>query len=162
MGDRAVLTTCPRDCYDACGVEVAVREDGTIRHVRGDPGHAVSRGRLCAKCTAAYNGVFLDPRARLTTPLIAGRAASWDEALALIATRLKAIVGDPQAGPATILNAHYTGTDAVLGYGFGQRFMRTLGAREVDPDTICNKAGHVALEYLYGTSEDGFDHRSAE
>ena len=39
--------------------------------------------------------------------------------------------------------------------------MRTLGAREVDPDTICNKAGHVALGYLYGTSEDGFDPRSA-
>jgi len=162
MGDRTVLTTCPRDCYDACGIEVAVREDGTIRHVRGDPNHRVSRGRLCAKCTAAYNGVFLDPQARLTTPLIAGRAASWDEALAHVADRLTAIVADPAAGPASILNAHYTGTDAVLGYGFGMRFMRTLGAREVDPDTICNKAGHVALEYLYGTSEDGFDPRTAD
>ena len=40
--------------------------------------------------------------------------------------------------------------------------MRTLGAREVDPDTICNKAGHVALDYLYGTSEDGFDPRTAD
>ncbi|HEY2318371.1 MAG TPA: molybdopterin-dependent oxidoreductase [Solirubrobacteraceae bacterium] len=162
MGDRAVLTTCPRDCYDACGIQVAVREDGTIRHVRGDPHHPVSRGRLCAKCTAAYNGVFLDPRARLTTPLIHGRPASWDQALAHVADRLTAIVADPPAGSASILNAHYTGTDAVLGYGYGQRFMRTLGAREVDPDTICNKAGHVALGYLYGTSEDGFDPRTAE
>ena len=161
MGDRTVLTTCPRDCYDACGIEVALRADGAIRHVRGDPNHPVSRGRLCAKCTAAYNGVFLDPRARLTTPLIAGRAATWDEALGHIARRLTAILDDPAAGSRTILNAHYTGTDAALGYGFGQRFMRTLGAREVDPDTICNKAGHVALEYLYGTSEDGFDPRTA-
>ncbi len=161
MGDRTLLTTCPRDCYDACGIEVAIREDGTIRHVRGDRNHPVSRGRLCAKCTAAYNGVFLDPRARLTTPLIGGRAATWDEALREVADRLTDITADPDAGPGTILNAHYTGTDAVLGYGFGQRFMRTLGAREVDPDTICNKAGHVALEYLYGTSEDGFDPRTA-
>ena len=32
--DESVLTTCPRDCYDACGVEV-VKRDGVIRHVRG-------------------------------------------------------------------------------------------------------------------------------
>ncbi|MGZ4313833.1 MAG: molybdopterin-containing oxidoreductase family protein [Solirubrobacteraceae bacterium] len=168
--DRTVLTTCPRDCYDACGIEVALRADGTIRHVRGDRNHPVSRGRLCPKCTAAYNGVFLDPGARLTRPLLrdgakpgpSWRAVSWDEALAHVATGLRGIAADPGAGAGTILNAHYTGTDAVLGYGFGQRFMRTLGAREVDPDTICNKAGHVALEYLYGTSEDGFDPRTSQ
>ena len=41
------------------------------------------------------------------------------------------------------------------------RFFNRLGATEVDPDTICNKAGHVALEYVYGTSMDGFDPRTA-
>lgn len=166
--DATILTTCPRDCYDACGIEVAVR-DGAIRHVRGDRAHPVSRGRLCAKCTSAYNGVFLDPAARLTAPLLRDgpkgsgrwRAGSWDEALDVVASRLHGIAGDPAAGASTILNAHYTGTFALLGYGFPLRFMRTLGAREVDPDTICNKAGHVALEYLYGTSEDGFDPRTA-
>src|SRR4029077_13513708 len=60
-----------------------------------------------------------------------------------------------------ILNAHYTGTFALLGYFFGMRFFNRLGATEVDPDTICNKAGHVALEYVYGTSLDGFDPRTA-
>ena len=96
-GDRAVtdeimLTTCPRDCYDACGIEVSLR-DGAIRRVRGDRDHPVSRGRLCRKCATAYNGVLLDPRARLLTPLRrdgpkgSGRftAVSWDEALAEIA-----------------------------------------------------------------------------
>ncbi|HWX09102.1 MAG TPA: molybdopterin-dependent oxidoreductase, partial [Gaiellaceae bacterium] len=34
-------------------------------------------------------------------------------------------------------------------------------ATEIDPDTICNKAGHVALEYVYGTSLVGFDPRTA-
>lgn len=88
--ETTVLTTCPRDCYDACGIEVAVRD-----------------------------------------------------------------------GADTILTAHYTGTFALLGYHFPMRFLRRLGAREVDPDTICNKAGHVALEYLYGSSIDGFDPRAA-
>jgi anaerobic selenocysteine-containing dehydrogenase len=164
--DERILTTCPRDCYDACGIEVS-RRDGVIRRVRGDPGHPVSRGRLCRKCATAYNGVLLDPRARLLTPLRrdgpkgSGRflAVSWDEALAEIGRRLTGIAAGP--GAHTILGAHYTGTFALLGYNFPNRFLRRLGAREVDPDTICNKAGHVALEYLYGTSLDGFDPRSA-
>jgi len=49
----------------------------------------------------------------------------------------------------------------MIGYHFPLRFFNYLGATEVDPDTICNKAGHVALEYLYGTSLDGFDPRSS-
>ena len=163
--DRTVRTTCPRDCYDACGIEVAVR-DGAVRHVRGDRSHPVSRGKLCGKCAAGYNGVFLDPNARLTEPLLrdgpkgggAWRVASWDEAIAVVASRLGEIAAED---PGAILNTHYTGTFALLGYAFGMRFMRALGAREVDPDTICNKAGHVALGYLYGTSEDGFDPRGA-
>ena len=129
----------------------------------------MSRGRLCRKCTTAYNGVLLDPAARLRTPLLrdgpkgggALRPASWEQALSVVAERLTAISRDPAAGSGTILNTHYTGTFALLGYAFRLRFMRTLGAREVDPDTICNKAGHVALDYLYGTSEDGFDPRTA-
>ena len=42
------------------------------------------------------------------------------------------------------------------------RFFNRLGATEVAPDTICNMAGHVALRYLYGTSVDGFDPRTAK
>lgn len=153
--DETILTTCPRDCYDACGIEVALR-DGKIRHVRGDRNHPVSRGRLCSKCAVAYNGIMLDPEARLQTPLARDgrkgdgrfRPVSWEDALTQIAPRLSAIADGP--GPETILNAHYTGTFALLGYHFPMRFMRRLGAREVDPDTICNKAGHVALDYLYG------------
>jgi len=160
--DRVVLTTCPRDCYDACGVAVVVR-DGAVRHVRGDRDHPVSRGRLCRKCSIAYNGVLLDRRLRLTQPLRrTGRKpegrfepVSWAEALPEIAARLREIEGR------LVLNAHYTGTFSLLGYFFPLRFFNRLGATEVDPDTICNKAGHVALEYVYGTSLEGFDPRTA-
>ena len=41
------------------------------------------------------------------------------------------------------------------------RFFNRLGATEVDPDSVCNKAGHVALDYVYGTSMVGFDPRTA-
>ena len=161
-----VRTTCPRDCYDACGV-VVLKRNGAIAHVRGDPDHFVARGKLCRKCSIAYNGALLDPMLRLTRPLRRsgpkgeGRfePVSWDEALAAIAGRLEQIVAGP--GPSTILNAHYTGTFSLLAYFFPLRFFHRLGATEVDPDTICNKAGHVALEYVYGTSLVGFDPRTA-
>ena len=160
--DEVVLTTCPRDCYDACGI-VVVKRDGAIRHVRGDPEHSVSRGKLCRKCSIGYNGAFLDPAARLTRPLRRtgskgeGRfePVSWENALEEIAERLRGI--EASAGAHTVLNAHYTGTFSLLAFFFPLRFFNRLGATEVDPDTICNKAGHVALEYVYGTSLVGFD-----
>jgi anaerobic selenocysteine-containing dehydrogenase len=160
--DEVVLTTCPRDCYDACGIAV-VKRDGAIRHVRGDPAHPVSRGKLCRKCSIGYNGAFVDPQARLMQPLRRAGAkgegrfepVSWDEALTEIAGRLRQI--EATAGAQTVLNAHYTGTFSLLAYFFPLRFFHRLGATEVDPDTICNKAGHVALDYVYGTSLVGFD-----
>jgi anaerobic selenocysteine-containing dehydrogenase len=162
-----VRTTCPRDCYDACGIVVTFR-DGEISQVRGDPQHPVSRGKLCAKCSIGYNGVWRDPGARLLRPMRragpkgAGRfePVSWNEALTDIAARLKAIVAE--CGAPTILNTHYTGTFSLIGFHFPMRFFNRLGATEVSPDTICNNAGHAALGYVYGTSLQGFDPRSAK
>jgi anaerobic selenocysteine-containing dehydrogenase len=165
-GSEAVRTTCPRDCYDACGMLV-IKRDGRSAQVRGDPEHPVSRGKLCRKCAIGYNGAFLDPELRLTSPLrrvgAKGRgefeAISWEDAIAEIGERLGGIAASP--GPEAILNAHYTGTFSVIGYHFGLRFFNRLGATEVEPDTICNNAGHVALDYVYGTSTVGFDPRSS-
>jgi anaerobic selenocysteine-containing dehydrogenase len=164
--DEIILTTCPRDCYDTCGIAV-VKRNGKIAHVRGDLTHPVSRGKLCAKCSIGYNREWLDPQARLTQPLRrigpkgAGRfePVSWDVALTAIAERLKRIIAT--AGAQTILNTHYSGTISLLAFLFPLRFFNRLGATEVSPDTICNMAGHVALNYVYGTSLDGFDPRTA-
>ena len=42
------------------------------------------------------------------------------------------------------------------------RFFNRLGATEVEPDSVCNMAGHVALGYVIGTSLVGFDPRTAK
>ncbi len=166
-GEREhIRTTCPRDCYDACGI-VVIRRDGRIAKVLGDPEHSVSRGALCGKCAIAYNGAWRDPAARLTTPLRRRGAKGegrfepigWDEALDEIAARFKTIAVDP--GPQAILHAHYTGTCSLIAGNFPKRFFNRLGATEVDPDTVCNNAGHVALGYAIGTSTLGFDPRTA-
>ena len=167
FGKEILKTTCPRDCYDSCGIAV-IKRKGQVTKILGDPDHYVSRGALCGKCALAYNGIFLDPKARLTQPLKRvgakgeGRfaAVSWDEAIGAIAERLKAIIG---SGPATrIVHAHYTGTCAVIAGNFPLRFFYRLGAQEVEPDTVCNMAGHVALGYVIGTSAVGFDPRTAK
>ena len=166
MDDELLRTNCPRDCYDGCGMLVR-RRAGRIVNVRGDPEHPISRGALCAKCSVAYNGVWHDEEARLLRPLRrdgpkgsgAFRPVSWDEALGEAAERLGAIA--ERHGPASIVHTHYSGTLSVLAYRFPMRFFHRLGATEVDPDTICNMAGHVAWGLLYGTSAVGFDPRTA-
>jgi len=158
-------TTCPRDCYDACGIAVIKRGERIVKVV-GDPEHPVSRGALCGKCAIAYNGVLRDAGARLTQPMRRSGAkgegkfepVSWDAALAAIAERLNSILA--QQGPASIWHTHYTGTCSIIAGGFPMRFFNRLGASEVEPDSICNAAGHKALEYMYGTSYTGFDPRS--
>ena len=85
---------------------------------------SVSRGRLCRKCATVYNGVLLDPRARLLTPLRRDgpkgsgrfRAVSWDEALAEISGRLAEVVED--TGAHTILAAHHSRMASGHGYKF--------------------------------------------
>jgi anaerobic selenocysteine-containing dehydrogenase len=161
-----IRTTCPRDCYDTCGI-VVVKHDDKIAQVRGDPEHPINRGKLCAKCSIAYNREWLDPSIRLTRPLRRSgpkgtgqfEPISWETALTTIAERFKQIVAT--SGARSILNAHYSGTISLLAYLFPLRFFLRLGATEVDPDTICNKAGQVALTYLYGTPLVGFDPRTA-
>lgn len=160
--DQVIRTTCPRDCYDACGVLVAVR-DGKVRHVRGDPDHPVARGKLCRKCTLGYNGAWLDPAQRVIHPLRRTgpkgsgtfEEISWDDALQECSQRFGSVIAEH--GGASILNAHYTGTLGLVGYTFPMRLLGQMATTEVTPDTICNLAGHVALRYVYGTSETGFD-----
>jgi len=162
-----IRTTCPRDCYDACGIAVIKRGDA-ITKVVGDPAHAVSRGALCGKCALAYNGAWRDAGQRLGHPLKRigpkgeGRfhPVSWEQAMREIAARLTRIV--ETSGPASIFHTHYTGTCSKIAGNFPMRFFNRLGASEVEPDTICNLAGHVAFDLVFGSSYTGFDPATAK
>jgi anaerobic selenocysteine-containing dehydrogenase len=166
MTETTILTTCPRDCYDSCGIRVVVK-DGAIDRVTGDPDHPANRGSLCGKCTLAYNGVWRDPKARLHKPLKrtgpkgsgAFEEVSWDEAFSDIAARLNGLIAKDRAKD--ILTAHYTGTCSVIANQFPLRFFNHIGATEIEPDSICNLSGHVALNYVLGNSATGFDPRTA-
>ncbi len=75
-------------CSAACGVLVKVRDGRPIK-LEGNPEHPLSRGGLCP---VAHGMIFeLYDSDRLRQPLIAGKAATWDEADGQIAQKLAAI-----------------------------------------------------------------------
>ena len=165
--EQWIKTTCPRDCYDGCGIVVHKR-NGDIVKVKGNRDHPSTRGPLCAKCAVSYNGAWLDENARLLYPLKRSgtkgsgkfERISWDDALAEVANKFGDI--DREHGADRIYHTHYTGTCSVIAGQFPKRFFDHIGATEVDPDTICNAAGHTALNYVFGDSVSGFDPRTAK
>ncbi len=165
--DEVLCTTCPRDCYDGCGI-VVTKRNGTVSQVKGNADHPTNKGRLCGKCSISYNGVWRDETARLLHPMrrIGNKGdgefarISWDEALNEVATRLHGIVDTD--GAEKIYHTHYTGTCSLIAGEFPGRFFGHLGATEIDPDTVCNKAGHVAWQYVFGDSMNGFDPRTVK
>lgn len=162
-----IKTSCPRDCYDSCGIS-AIVIDGQINRILGDSDHAMTHGALCAKCAFAYNGAWIDPNKRLTQPLKRTgpkgdhhfEVVSWETALSDISQRLHSII--EQFGGQSILHTHYTGICSLIAGNFPLRFFNRIGATEVDPDTVCNKAGHETLGLMFGQSMDGFDPRTAK
>ena len=163
---QTIKTNCPRDCYDGCGI-VARIEAGQPVKIAGDAEHPVSRGKLCAKCGTAYNGLLQDESARLHRPLRrvgpkgSGRfePIAWDEALDEIAARFNDTI--EKHGAESILTMKYSGTLSLLAFFFPDRWVNHVGASVVDYGTICNTAGYVAWELLFGTAERGFDPRTA-
>ncbi len=133
----------------------------------GDPAHPVTRGFLCGKVAKYLDRVYSPDR--LLYPMrrkpgapkgpagyggLKGREAdaferiSWDEALDLIAERLKAIA--EEWGPESMLPYSYAGTIGQLGFGsMDRRFFHRLGASQLDR-TICSEAGGAALKSVYG------------
>ncbi len=103
--DEWKITVC-RYCGTGCGVLVGVKNQKVIA-VKGDPENRSSRGLNCIK--GYYLGKILFGQDRLTKPLIREdnskkgtmdgfREASWEEALDLVANKLKeAYEADPQS-----------------------------------------------------------------
>ncbi len=77
-------STCTQ-CPSACGIMGRVRE-GRILKLEGNPGSAISGGRICGLGQAAVQGHWSPDR--LKTPMVrkggALQPATWDEAMALL------------------------------------------------------------------------------
>jgi formate dehydrogenase major subunit/formate dehydrogenase alpha subunit len=89
---RRVLTTCPY-CGVGCGFYLLVGDGETLVGVEPSSEHVVAQGRLCVKGHNAFQ--FVNHPDRLTEPMVRRngelKPASWDEALDLVAGRLREI-----------------------------------------------------------------------
>jgi sulfite dehydrogenase (quinone) subunit SoeA len=98
IADETKTTTCYM-CACRCGIKVHLR-DGEIRYIEGNKDHPVNKGVLCGKGSAGIMQHYSP--ARLTKPLrrVGERGSGefeeieWDEALGIVADRMKKIRAD--------------------------------------------------------------------
>ncbi|HEV8472281.1 MAG TPA: molybdopterin-dependent oxidoreductase [Methylomirabilota bacterium] len=141
-------TMCPMNCHPTlCGMLVEV-EDGRVARVSGDPGNPDSRGFLCVRGQAAPE-ILGNPRRLLHPMLRAGRGspwrrASWDEALDLIAARMRAAGRESVAtwsGHGIFANNYGTRLHSHL----LRRFSNVYGCQWWSPAIICWALGAFGL-----------------
>jgi formate dehydrogenase alpha subunit len=162
--DRQVRTTCAY-CGVGCQLNVSVKGDRIIR-IEAPFDAAPNYGRLCVK--GRFGADYVHSEKRLTAPLIRRvpqapgartaatspddwRAASWDEALDLIAGRLTELRGRHGPGCVTVnACAKATNEDNYL----LQKYLRAvIGTNNVDHCTrLCHAASVVGLQMSIGSS----------
>ena len=143
-----IRTMCPMNCHPTlCGMLVDV-EDGQLAGVHGDPDNPDSRGFLCIRGQASRE-IIGNPR-RLLLPLLRERrddewrSASWDEALDLIAARMRAAGSEAVgtwAGHGLFANNYGTR----VGSHLVRRFSNLYGCQWWNPTMICWGLGAFGL-----------------
>jgi thiosulfate reductase / polysulfide reductase chain A len=113
-------------CFWKCGVTAELDEDGELLHLRGTPGHPLSRGKLCPRGVGGI-GMHTDSDRLLHPKIRKGDRGegvfddvSWDEALGEVGDRLKAIIDKHGPGAVAFLThgsseAHYGHLAKALG-----------------------------------------------
>ena len=83
-------STCG-ECASGCGIRVRTREGRAVM-IEGNPDHPVSGGGLCSRGVSALQGLYNPDRIASPLRAVAGgfEAIGWDDALELLAERLRA------------------------------------------------------------------------
>ncbi len=153
MATRIVLGTCHHDCPDSCGW-VATVHDGVATSLRGNPAHPYSQGELCPKVNHYLDRVYspervLHPLVRIG-PKGEGRfeRASWDDALALIGTRVSEAVATH--GGETVLPWSSAGNQSLLSVGaLSMPFFTRIGATQ-PVGSLCGATARAGTALTYG------------
>jgi len=114
---KITTTICPF-CAVGCGQIVEVR-DGRVVNIEGDPEHPINEGSLCSKGAALYQVHHNDRRLRKIRYRKPGATAwedlSWDEAVKMIAERVKKTRDGTWVGQRDGLTINHTTGIACLG-----------------------------------------------
>ncbi len=144
-----VPTTCWIGKQD-CGM-LARRINGRVVKLVGNPAHPRNRGTLCPKGVGQIMALY-DPN-RVKTPLIRTnekgvpgrwRQATWDEALTLVAQKIKEVrAKDPK------LLVWQKGRSKAKAF-YDEAFVKASGATKLHHGAFCSDAGYRACEYTIG------------
>lgn len=133
-------------------------ESGRAIRLRGDREHPFTHGFLCAKVNHYLDRVYHAERLLYPQRRVGPKGAarferiSWDEAIATIADRFRAIANSP-AGPQAILPYSYAGTmGKIQGSSLDRRFFHRLGASLLHR-SICAEAGSVGCQITMGAGK---------
>lgn len=152
------VTACPLDCPDTCSLHATVEtaDDGrrTLLAVDAGPGNPLTDGWICAKVKGHADRVHGPDR--VLTPLVRTgakgsgtfRAASWDEALDLVAEKITAAIH--RSGPGSVVPYLYNSSAGMLAAGgLSPELWRQLRAADVIP-TICAFTAGLARDETFG------------
>jgi anaerobic selenocysteine-containing dehydrogenase len=158
--EEFVPTTCWIGKQD-CGI-LARKVNGRIVKLEGQPSHPRNFGTLCPKGQGQIAALY-DPN-RVKTPLIrtnekgvAGefRAATWDEALTLVADRVTEVRNRDKR-----LLLWQKGRSKQKNF-YDDAFVKASGATKLHHGAFCSDAGYRGTEYtvgLHGVMHPDFKH----
>lgn len=146
---------CPLDCPDTCSLDVTV-EEGRVTRLDGNTRNPLTGGYICGKVRGYAEHVY--HATRLLHPLIREpgtakgearfRSADWDEALGLVAKRLRE--ARERFGGESILPCSYGGSNGKFTHDSSDAALfRRLGATRLNRG-LCAAATTAASSALYG------------
>lgn len=147
----SALRICPF-CEATCGLTLTI-DDGRVTAARGDRDDVFSAGFICPK-GASFAELDNDPD-RLTPPLVRRDGvlteATWDEAYAVVAERLGAVIA-AHGGAAVGVYLGNPNAHTVAGALYAPLILKGLGTRQVfSASTLDQMPKHVALGLMYGS-----------
>lgn len=151
--NRTALRICPL-CEANCGLELSI-SGSTVTSVRGDKADVFSHGYICPK-GVALGEVDADPT-RLNTPLVRNSRgellpATWDEAFALIRTRLGDVI--KTYGPDSVgLFLGNPNVHSMSGAFMLPALIKSLGtSQRFSASTVDQMPKQAASAMMYGTA----------
>ena len=144
--DRWVRSTCGY-CSVGCGMLLGVRGDEVVT-VAGDPDHPVNRGRLCPKGLSEHHTIRAD--GRLTTPLVDGAPATWDDAFDRMLGTFRRLLDEHGPESVAIVSTGQLVTEEF--YALGKLARLGLGLAHYDGNTtLCMASAVSGYKLSFGT-----------
>ncbi len=140
-----IRTTCAY-CGVGCGIEAVVTGPRELT-IKGDPVHPANFGKLCSKGTHLGETVGLE--GRLLHPMIGEERASWDDALGLVADRMRDCIA--QHGPDSVA-FYVSGQLLTEDYYVANKLMKGfIGSGNIDTNSrLCMASAVAAHNRAFG------------